>query len=199
MPYGCFLKTDIFLCPFLFLEVLSINAKDLSINEQIRDKEVRVIDADGNQLGIMDAAKANAIADAQNLDLVKIAPKAQPPVCKIMDFHKYCYDQTKKEKEARKNQNIVTVKEIQLTLKINTHDINTKAGHAIRFLKNGDKVKVVVKYKGREMAHTELGEAIARRFFALTEEVAVIEKPAKLEGRNLIMILAPKPATKEKK
>ncbi|MBR5782957.1 MAG: translation initiation factor IF-3 [Clostridia bacterium] len=176
-----------------------MNAKDLSINGQIRDKEVRVIDSDGSQLGIMDAAKAQSIADAQSLDLVKIAPKAQPPVCKIMDFGKYCYEQTKKEKEARKNQNIVTVKEIQLTLKIDTHDINTKAGHAIRFLKAGDKVKVVVKYKGREMAHTELGDAIAKRFFELTEEYAVIEKPAKLEGRNLIMILAPNPALKDKK
>lgn len=158
-----------------------------------------MIDSDGSQLGIMDAARANQLAQAQDLDLVKIAPKAQPPVCRIMDYGKYCYDQTKKEKEARKNQNIVTVKEIQLTLKIDTHDINTKAGHAIRFLKNGDKVKVVVKYKGREMAHTELGHAIAKRFYELTEGFAIIEKPAKLEGRNLIMILAPDPANKEKK
>ena len=147
----------------------------------------------------MSAAEAQQIANDRNLDLVKIAPQAQPPVCKIMDYGKFCYEQTKKEKEARKNQNIVTVQEIQLTLKIDTHDINTKAGHAIRFLNGGDKVKVVVKFKGREMAHVELGDALAQRFYSLTEEFAVIEKPAKLEGRNMIMILAPNPALKEKK
>lgn len=178
---------------------MHINAKDakgLSINDAIREKEIRVVDSDGSQLGIMPTADARKIAEKKGLDLVLIAPKAVPPVCKIIDFGKYCYEQAKKEKEAKKNQSVVSVKEIQLTLKIDTHDIQTKASHAIRFLKNGDKVKVVVKFKGREMAHTELGYDIAERFCAMTGEFCVIEKPAKLEGRNMILVLAPK---KEKK
>ena len=183
----------------IFWRCGNINAKEakgLSINEAIREKEIRVVDSDGSQLGIMPPAEAMKIAEGRSLDLVMIAPKAQPPVCKIIDFGKYCYEQSKKEKEAKKNQNIVSVKEIQLTLKIDTHDIQTKASHANRFLLSGDKVKVVVKFKGREMAHTELGYEIAKRFCSLTEENWVIEKPAKLEGRNMIMVLAPK---KEKK
>lgn len=176
-----------------------INAKDLVINEAIKDKEVRVVDESGNQLGVMSSAEALRMAEAKNLDLVKIAPRAVPPVCKIIDFGKYCYEQAKKEKEAKKNQNIISVKEIQLTLKIDVHDLQTKAGHAVKFLKNGDKVKVVVKYKGRELAHTELGFDIADRFVALLEDNAVIEKPAKIEGRNMILILAPNPALKSKK
>ncbi len=176
---------------FVLMEVWSINAKDLSINEAIRENEVRAIDETGAQLGILKTADALRIAEQKNLDLVLISPKANPPVCKIMDFGKYCYEQSKKEKEARKNQNIVTVKEVQLTLKIDTHDLNTKAKNANRFLSGGDKVKVVVKFKGREMAHTELGYEIAERFFKLVEQNGVIEKPAKLEGRNMIMILAP--------
>ena len=171
----------------------------LGINEAIKDKEVRVVDDEGNQLGVMSAAEALRLAEAKNLDLVKIAPRAVPPVCKIIDFGKYCYEQAKKEKEAKKNQNIISVKEIQLTLKIDVHDLQTKAGHAIKFLKNGDKVKVVVKYKGRELAHTELGFDIADRFVALLDDSAVIEKPAKIEGRNMILILAPNPALKSKK
>ncbi len=177
----------------------SSNAKNLVINDAIKDKEVRVVDDLGNQLGVMKTADAIKLAEQKNLDLVKIAPKAVPPVCKIIDFGKYCYEQTKKEKEARKNQNVISIKEIQLTLKIDVHDIQTKASHALRFLKNGDKVKVVVKYKGRELAHTELGFDIANRFVELLEDNAVIEKPAKIEGRNMIMVLAPNPALKAKK
>lgn len=176
-----------------------INAKDLVINEAIKDKEVRVVDDLGNQLGIMKTAEALKIAESRNLDLVKIAPKAVPPVCKIIDFGKYCYEQAKKEKEAKKNQNIISIKEIQLTLKIDVHDLQTKASHAKKFLKSGDKVKVVVKYKGRELAHTELGFDIANRFVELLEDYAVVEKPAKIEGRNMILILAPNPALKSKK
>lgn len=175
------------------------NAKNLAVNDAIKDKEIRVVDDEGNQLGIMKTADAIRLAEQKNLDLVKIAPKAVPPVCKIIDFGKYCYEQTKKEKEARKNQNVISIKEIQLTLKIDVHDIQTKASHALKFLRNGDKVKVVVKYKGRELAHTELGFDIANRFVALLEDNAVIEKPAKIEGRNMIMVLAPNPALKAKK
>ncbi len=158
-----------------------------------------MVDDLGNQLGVMKTADAIKLAETKGLDLVKIAPKAVPPVCKIIDFGKYCYEQTKKEKEARKNQNVISIKEIQLTLKIDVHDIQTKASHALRFLKNGDKVKVVVKYKGRELAHTELGFDIANRFVELLEDNAVVEKPAKIEGRNMIMVLAPNPALKSKK
>lgn len=175
------------------------NAKNLAVNDAIKDKEIRVVDDEGNQLGIMKTADAIRLAEQKNLDLVKIAPKAVPPVCKIIDFGKYCYEQTKKEKEARKNQNVISIKEIQLTLKIDVHDIQTKASHALKFLRNGDKVKVVVKYKGRELAHTELGFDIANRFVELLEDNAVIEKPAKIEGRNMIMVLAPNPALKAKK
>ena len=175
-----------------------INAKDLQINDAIKDKEVRVVDDNGGQLGIMKVSEAIKIAESRNLDLVKIAPKAVPPVCKIIDFGKYCYEQSKKEKEAKKNQNIISIKEVQLTLKIDVHDMQTKASHAVRFLNNGDKVKVVVKYKGRELAHTELGFDIADRFVKLLGENAVIEKPAKIEGRNMILILAPNPALKKK-
>ena len=192
-------RARILLVFIIFRRCGNINAKEakgLSINEAIREKEIRVVDSDGSQLGIMAPADAMKIAESKGLDLVMIAPKAQPPVCKIIDFGKYCYEQAKKEKEAKKNQNIVTVKEIQLTLKIDTHDIQTKASHAIKFLKAGDKVKVVLKFKGREMAHTEKGYDIAERFCSLIEECGVIEKPAKLEGRNMIMVLAPK---KEKK
>ncbi len=188
-----------FFVVFCFWRCAGINAKELVINEAIRDKEVRVVDDSGNQLGVMSAAEALRIAESRNLDLVKIAPKAVPPVCKIIDFGKYCYEQTKKEKEAKKNQNVISVKEIQLTLKIDVHDLQTKASHAVKFLKNGDKVKVVVKYKGRELAHTELGFDIANRFVELLEDYAVIEKPAKVEGRNMILILAPNPALKSKK
>lgn len=188
-----------FFVVFCFWRCAGINAKDLVINEAIKDKEVRVVADDGTQLGVMSASEALRLAEARNLDLVKIAPKAVPPVCKIIDFGKYCYEQTKKEKEAKKNQNIISVKEIQLTLKIDVHDLQTKASHAVKFLKNGDKVKVVVKYKGRELAHTELGFDIANRFVELLEDNAVIEKPAKVEGRNMILILAPNPGLKSKK
>ena len=166
------------------------------INEDIRDKEIRLIGADGDQLGIVSSQEALRIAIEKGMDLVKIAPQAQPPVCRIMDYGKYRFEQAKREKEARKNQKTVELKEIWLSMNIEQHDFETKAGHAIRFLKGGDKVKVVVKFKGREMAHTELGYDIAKRFCSLTEENCVIEKPAKLEGRNMIMVLAPK---KEKK
>lgn len=188
-----------FFCFILLWRCADINAKDLVINDAIKDKEVRVVDDNGGQLGIMSAAEALRIAESRNLDLVKIAPKAVPPVCKIIDFGKYCYEQAKKEKEAKKNQNVISVKEIQLTLKIDVHDLQTKASHAVKFLKGGDKVKVVVKYKGRELAHTELGFDIANRFVELLEDYAVVEKPAKIEGRNMILILAPNPALKSKK
>ena len=163
------------------------------INDEIRDKELRIIDTDGSQLGIMSASEALDKAAEKNLDLVKISPMAKPPVCKIMDYGKYRFEQAKREKEARKNQHIVDIKEIRLSLNIDTHDFNTKLGHAKRFISEGDKVKVSIRFRGREMGHPELGYDIMRKFADSCAEFANIEKPAKLEGRNMLMFLAPKP------
>lgn len=168
-------------------------SKELLINEEIRDREIRVIDADGSQLGIMLSREAMRIAGEKNLDLVKIAPKATPPVCRIMDYGKYRFELAKKEKEARKNQKIVDVKEIRMSLNIDTHDLMTKVGHAVQFLKGGDKVKVTVRFRGREMAHTELGKGLLSRFTESCTEFANVEKMPKLEGRSMSLFLAPKP------
>jgi len=177
----------------LFWRCFNISRQDNQINDEIRDKEVRVIGADGAQLGIMPSSKALAMAEAANLDLVKIAPQAQPPVCKIMDYGKYRFEQAKREKEARKNQKIVDIKEIRLSLNIDTHDFNTKLNHAQKFIKGGDKVKVSIRFRGREMGHPELGTEIMKKFAEACSEFAVVEKPAKLEGRNMLMFLAPRP------
>ena len=177
----------------MFWRCLTISNRELQINEEIRDKEVRLIDTDGSQLGIMSSSAALDIAAEKNLDLVKISPQAKPPVCKIIDYGKYRFEQAKREKEARKNQHVVDIKEIRLSLNIDTHDFNTKAGHATRFLKDGDKVKVSIRFRGREMGHPEQGYEIMKRFAEALSEVANIEKPAKLEGRNMLMFLASKP------
>ena len=177
----------------LFGRCVTISSKELQINDEIRDKELRIIDTDGSQLGIMSASEALDKAAEKNLDLVKISPMAKPPVCKIMDYGKYRFEQAKREKEARKNQHIVDIKEIRLSLNIDTHDFNTKLGHAKRFISEGDKVKVSIRFRGREMGHPELGYEIMRKFADSCAEFANIEKPAKLEGRNMLMFLAPKP------
>ena len=176
------------------MEVLPISKQELQINEQIRDKELRVIDADGTQLGIMSLRQALEIAEQTNLDLVKIAPQANPPVCKIIDYGKYRFEQAKREKEARKNQRVVEIKEVRLSLNIDTHDFETKRNHALRFISEGNKVKVSIRFRGREMGHPELGQEIMQRFAGAMSEVANVEKPAKLEGRTMLMFLAPKPA-----
>lgn len=147
---------------------------------------------DGTQLGIVPLRKAMEISEEKRLDLVKIAPNAKPPVCKIMDYGKYKYEAAKREKEARKNQKIINVKEIRLTPNIEFHDLNTKAKRAIEFLSSGDKVKVSVRFRGREMGHTEIGRVVLNDFVKLTEEVGNVEKPARLEGRNMVMHLTPK-------
>ena len=170
-----------------------IATANYQINEEIRDKEVRVIGADGAQLGIMSSAAALEIAEGKDLDLVKIAPGSNPPVCKIMDYGKYRFEQAKREKEARKNQRVVDIKEVRLSLNIDTHDFETKAGHAMRFLKEGNKVKVSIRFRGREMAHTDLGLEVQKKFAAALPE-AVVEKQPKLEGRSMQMFLAPAPA-----
>ncbi len=162
------------------------------INEEIRDKEVRVIDEQGEQLGVMKPADALRIAEDRNLDLVQIAPQAVPPVCKIMDYGKYRFEQSKKEKEARKNQKVVDTKEIRMSVTIDTNDLNTKINSAIKFLKSGDKVKVSVRFRGRQMAHTSLGAELLEKFAEACSEYSTLDKPAKMEGRSLALFLAPK-------
>ena len=174
-------------------EVLNISKKELYINEEIRGKELRVIDSDGSQLGILSSQQALALAEEKNLDLVMISPQAKPPVCKIMDYGKYRFEQAKREKEARKNQHTVDVKEIKLSLNIDTHDFNTKLKNAMKFFAHGDKVKVSIRFRGREMGHSEYGYETMKRFSDACAEVANIERPAKLEGRQMLMFLAPKP------
>ncbi|MCQ2486846.1 MAG: translation initiation factor IF-3 [Clostridia bacterium] len=172
---------------------MSISSKNSTqINEEIRDKEVRVISADGEQLGVMSSRDALKLAEEKNLDLVKVAPQAQPPVCKIMDYGKYRFEQTKREKEAKKNQHVIDIKEVRLSLKIDKHDFETKANQAIKFLKAGDKVKVSIRFRGREMAHPEAGLDTMQRFAEVCEEYGTVEKAAKLEGRQMLMFLAAK-------
>ena len=194
------MRTDVFLSALLFFYLvlwrcLTIGKKDnnIQINEEIRDAELRVISSDGQQLGIMSAKQALEIAEQKNLDLVKIAPQSKPPVCKIMDYGKYRFEQSKREKEARKNQHIVDIKEVRLSLNIDTHDFNTKLNNALKFIKHGDKVKVSIRFRGREMGHPEIGLETMKRFAEACSEVAVVEKPAKLDGRQMLMFLAPKP------
>ena len=161
------------------------------INEQIRDREVRVIGTDGQQLGVMSSRDAQKLADEAELDLIKISPKAKPPVCKIMDYGKFRYEQQKREKEAKKKQQTVEIKEIQLSCSIGDHDFQTKLNHAFRFLKDGNKVKVCVRFKGREMRHTEIGMDVIMRFAEAASECAQIDKKPVLEGRNLTLFLSP--------
>lgn len=164
----------------------------MTINEEIRDKEVRLIDADGSMLGIMSAKDAQKLANSKELDLVKIAPQAAPPVCRIMDYGKYMFELAKKEKEARKNQKIVVIKEVWIKPTIDDHDFSFKAKNAYGFLKDGDKVKVSVRFRGREMHYTSLGEEVLNKFAEAIDEVGVVERKPKLEGKSMIMILNPK-------
>ena len=188
--------TDVFASVFLCLCKIRqegiVISKDLQINEEIRDKEVRVVGADGGQLGVMSAAEALDLADSKGLDLVKIAPQAEPPVCKIMDYGKYKFELAKKDKESKKNQKVINIKEVQLSPSIDTNDFNTKCNHAIRFLKNGDKVKVTVRFRGREVTHSEIGETLLNRFAQQAGEYGNVDRAPKLEGRNMTMFLMPK-------
>ncbi len=195
----CYLAADEFCLSAVFYffeffqEVLNISKKkELQINNEISDKEVRVVGDDGAQLGIMSSREALKLAEQKGLDLVKISPQANPPVCKIIDYGKYRFEQNKRAKEAKKNQHIVEVKEIRLSLSIDSHDLNTKLKHASKFISAGDKVKVTIRFRGREMGHPEAGYEVMNKFAEACEEFATIEKKAKLEGRNMIMFLAPK-------
>ena len=158
------------------------------INEQIRDREIRLIGEDGEQLGIMSARDAMKLAREANLDLVKIAPTAKPPVCKIIDYGKYRYEQARREKEARKKQKTIEVKEIRLSPNIDTNDLNTKVNQARKFVSGGNKVKVAVRFRGRELAHTAVGKTILEDFAQKLSDLAVIDKPAKLDGKSLVML-----------
>ena len=162
------------------------------INEEIRDKEVRLIDSDGSQLGIVTIQQAMDTAIQRGLDLVKIAPKAEPPVCRVMDYGKFRFEQAKKEKEARKNQKVVDIKEVRLSAKIDVADFNVRVKQAEKFLGSGDKVKASIRFRGREMAHTDIGLTVMQRFAEACAEFGTIEKAAKLEGRQMLMFIAPK-------
>ena len=176
----------------VYLEVLTIAKLDHQLNEEIRDKELRVIGPDGAQLGIMSAAQANALAEEQEMDLVKISPNAVPPVCKIMDYSKFCFDQKKREKEAKKNQKVVEIKEIRLSPNIEANDLNTKVNAAKKFISKGNKVKITLRFRGREMAHMAESRHILDDFAAELSDIAVVEKAPKQEGRSLSIVLAEK-------
>ena len=165
---------------------------DLMINEQIRDREVRVIGEDGEQLGIMSSREAMRLAEEAGVDLVKIAPTAKPPVCKLVDYGKFKYEQTRKEKEAKKKQKVIDVKEIRLSPNIDTNDLNTKVNAARKFLSKGDKVKVTLRFRGREMAHMQNSKHILVDFGESLSDIAVVEKEPKVEGRSMTMFLAEK-------
>jgi translation initiation factor IF-3 len=171
---------------------LTISSKEHQLNEEIRDKELRVIDVDGTQLGIISAEEALKIAFEKDLDLVKIAPQATPPVCRIMDYGKFLFEQQKREKEARKNQKVIEIKEIRMSSTIDTHDFDTKVNQAIKFLKGGDKLKVSVRFRKRTVAHPQFGEELLVKFKEAVSEVGIVDKPSKMEGRSLVMFVAPK-------
>ena len=169
------------------------------LNEEITDKEIRLIGENGEQLGIVSGEEALRTAEEQGLDLVKISPQATPPVCKLMNYGKYKFEQSKREKEARKNQHVVEIKEIRMSPGIDTNDFNTKLRNGQKFLSDGDRVKVSVRFRGREMAHTEIGEVLLRDYADKCAEIAVLDKAPKLEGRNMSIFLSPKPVTPPKK
>ena len=181
------------LCPFYFIwRCCVISNREHQINEEIRDKELRVIDVDGNQLGILSADEALKIAFEKDLDLVKIAPQATPPVCRIMDYGKFCFEQTKRAKEAKKNQKVIEIKEVRMSSTIDTHDFNVKVNQAVKFLNGGDKIKVSVRFKKRTLAHPQFGEELLAKFKDAISEAGVVDKPSKMEGRSLVMFVSPK-------
>ncbi|WP_050747993.1 translation initiation factor IF-3 [Peptoniphilus sp. oral taxon 386] len=166
--------------------------KELQINEDIREKEVRLVDDEGNQVGVVTRVRALEMAEEKKLDLVNVSPNSKPPVCRIMDYGKYRYDMIKKEREAKKKQKVINVKELRLTPSIETNDLKTKANRAKEFLQNGDRVKISVRFRGREMGHTEMGKDVLDDFVELISEYGVVDKKPKIEGKSMIMFLSPK-------
>ncbi len=174
----------------LYRRCFGIN--DLMINEEIRDREVRVVDQNGEQLGVMSSRDALALADERQLDLVKIAPQARPPVCKLMDYGKYRFEQSKKEREFRKNQKVITVKEVRLSATIEDHDIDVKFKNAVKFLKDGNKVKVTIRFRGRQITHSEIGRQVMVEFADRIKEYGTVDKAPQIEGRNMSMFISPR-------
>ncbi|HBG5344605.1 translation initiation factor IF-3 [Clostridioides difficile] len=167
-------------------------SKELAINEQIKDKEIRVLSPTGEQLGVMPTKEAQAMANSKNLDLVQISPNANPPVCKIMDYGKFRYEQARKEKEAKKKQKTIVVKEVRLRPGIEQNDLNTKANNAIKFLKKGDKVKVELRFRGRELGHKDIGKEVMLKFLDIIKEFGEPTKAPSFEGNNMVVIIDPK-------
>ena len=165
---------------------------DLMINEEIRDREVRVVDQNGEQLGVMSSRDALALAEQRQLDLVKIAPQARPPVCKLMDYGRYRFEQSKKEREFRKNQKVITVKEVRLSATIEDHDIDVKFKNAVKFLKEGNKVKVTIRFRGRQITHSEIGRQVMNEFAERIKEYGTVDKAPQIEGRNMSMFISPR-------
>ncbi len=183
-------------CPLLLLTITyrrwqGIN-KDLRINEEVRVREIRLVSSDGQQLGVVPVKEGLRIAVEQGLDLVEVAPQAKPPVCRIMDYGKYKYEQSKRDREARKKQKVISIKELKLRPKIEEHDFQVKVKNAQRFLLDGDKVKVTLMFRGREISHADLGRSLSLKLFKTLEDQAIMEREPRIEGRNMIMILAPK-------
>ena len=166
-------------------------SKEFQINEQIRDKEVRVIDQDDNQLGVMSGREAQRLADERELDLVKISPNAKPPVCRILDYGKFRYEQSRKEKEAKKKQKVINIKEIRMSANVQEHDLEVKAKNCRKFLENGDRVKASVRFRGREMSYTNVGKELLLKFAEKVSDVGKMERPPRLEGRSMVINIVP--------
>ena len=181
---SAFIFIKIWRCPTI--------SKELAINEEIRDKEIRVISDNGEQLGLMSSKEAQTIANSKNLDLVMISPNANPPVCKIMDYGKYKYEQSRKEKESKKKQKVVNIKEVRLRPGIEANDLNTKANQAIKFLKKGDKVKVELRFRGRELGHKDIGKEVMLKFIDIVKEFGEPTKAPAFEGNNMVVMIDPK-------
>ena len=164
------------------------------INEEIRDREVRVVDQNGEQMGVFPIREALALAEERQLDLVKIAPQARPPVCKLMDYGKYRFEQSKKEREFRKNQKVITVKEVRLSATIEDHDVDDKNKNAVKFLKDGNKVKVTIRFRGRQITHSEIGRQVMSEFAERIKEFGTVDKAPQIEGRNMSMFITPRDA-----
>lgn len=172
---------------------------DLMINEEIRDREVRVVNQQGEQLGIMPTAQALKLAEEQQLDLVNIAPTARPPVCKLMDYGKYRFEMSKKEREIKKNQKIMETKEVRLSATIEDHDIDVRYRQAVKFLQDGNKLKVTIRFRGRQIAHSEIGNQVMQEFAERIKDYGTVERRPVVEGRNMTMMVAPRDAKKDSK
>ncbi len=189
------MRADVLHAFFIFWRYTIISTKELLINDDIKCKEVRLVDAQGGQLGVMSLNDAKDYSYSRGLDLVLISPQSNPPVCRSVDYGKYCYERDKKEKENRRNQKIVQLKEVQLSCRIDVHDFETRVNHAHRFLKDGQKVKTVIRFKGREMAHQQIGRDVMTKFIAACADVGVAEKGISTEGRFMSVIISPVKAT----